>query len=297
DRFFRWLGISLVVLLTVSSCAPSTETVSYPNGRLLVETEWLSQHLGDPPVRIVDVRGSNSYEDGHIPGSVYLNMGDMVDPKASVRGMLAPQDQIEAKLGSLGISPETTVVVYDDSGGLWASRLFWVLDYLQHKDVRLLNGSFSKWVRESRPTSKDIPRVEATQYKGNPLPERSATKEWVLGKLKDSNMLLVDARTPGEYQGQDLAGNKRGGHIPGAVNVEWGRNLSPTGTWKSAKDLEKMYVEAGVAKDKEIVTYCQTGVRAAHDYFTLRLLGYPNIHLYDGSWEEWGNDPTLPIAN
>lgn len=293
-RSFQWWALILVGLLVAASCAPAGEATSYPNGRLLAETGWLSQRLGDSQLRIVDLRGGNDYQEGHIPGSVRLSMGDLVDENAPVRGMLAPLSQVEASLGRLGIGRDTTVVAYDDSGGLWAARFFWVLDYLQHQEVRILNGGFSKWVREERPVSKEVPRVEATQYKGDPLPERSASREWVLERLKDSSVRLVDARTPGEYQGQDVVG-RRGGHIPGAVNIEWVRNLDQAGTWKGAQDLKQVYEGAGLARDKEVVTYCQTGVRAAHDYFTLRLLGYPKVRLYDGSWEEWGNDPALPI--
>jgi thiosulfate/3-mercaptopyruvate sulfurtransferase len=291
----RWLGPILAgIFLVTASCAPVIQTGSYPNGSLLAETGWLAQHLQDPNVRIVDVRGANSYQEGHIPGAVYISMGDLVDQKAPIRGMLATQSQVEALLGQAGISPATTVVVYDDNGGLWAARFFWILDYLQHKDVRILNGSFAKWTKEGRPLTKDTPKVQTMEYQGNPLPARSVSRDGILGKLKDPGLRLVDARTQGEYQGQDLAGNKRGGHIPGAVNIEWGRNLDQTGAWKSAQELQKMYEAAGVTRDKEIVTYCQTGVRGAHDYFTLRLLGYPRVGLYDGSWEEWGNDTALP---
>lgn len=287
--------LAVAGLLAITACAPVSGTSTYPNASLLAETGWLSERLNDPQVRIIDVRGSNSYEEGHIPGSVYLNMGDMVDEKASVRGMLAPLELIEARLGSLGIGRESTVVVYDDSGGLWASRLFWIMDYFQHKDLRVLNGGFSKWTKEARPLSQVSPAPTPTAYKGNPLPARSVDRQWVFSNLKNSDIRLVDARTPEEYSGVDKAGNKRAGHIPGAVNAEWSRNLNQDKTWKSARDLKKIFEEQGVTGDKQVVTYCQTGTRASHDYFTLRLLGYQNVSLYDGSWEEWGNELTLPI--
>jgi len=287
--------VTLVSLILVASCVPGVTSNSYPNERFLAETGWLSEHRSAPQLRIVDVRGGNSYAEGHIPGAVYLNMGNMVDEAAPVRGTTAPQAKLEAELGSLGITPDTTVVAYDDSGGLWATRLFWILDYLQHKDVRVLNGGWSKWVAENRPQSQEVTRADAAQYKGNPLPERFVGRDQLLARLSSPDIRLVDARTPGEYTGQDIASNKRGGHIPGAINIEWGQNLTQQRTWKSAEDLKKLYEAAGVTRDKEVITYCQTGVRGAHDYFTLRLLGYPKVGLYSGSWEEWGNDPTLPL--
>jgi thiosulfate/3-mercaptopyruvate sulfurtransferase len=298
SRSAGWgLALALVGVLIVVACAPGLAPqgqAPYPNAQILAETDWLAQHLGDADLRILDVRAGSDYQEGHIKNALPLDMRDLTDEGAAVRGMLAPQAKVEAILGSLGIGPETTVVVYDDSGGLWAARLFWVLDYFQHPDVRILNGGFSKWVREGKPVDKVVPQVKPTRYRVNPAAERLASKEWVRQNLDAPGVVLVDARSLGEYNGKDVVA-KRGGHIPGAVNLEWTRNLAAEGVWKPAQELQRMYRAVGVSQDKEVVTYCQTGVRAAHAYFTLRLLGYSRLRLYDGSWEEWGNDTSLPI--
>ena len=270
-------------------------TAGYGNPQFLVETDWLARHLGDPGLRIIDMRNQQEeYAAGHIPGASYVAVNHtrlaLKDP-----GFILPPDyEIEEMLGQLGITPETMVVIYDEVGGLNASRLFFTLDYIGHKKMALLNGGLTKWVAEGRPLSKEVPPVNAAVYRVQTDTGRVASSRWILANLGKSYLSLVDARSPKEFSGEDVRA-KRGGRIPGAVNIEWTLNLRGDKTFKPASELQALYENAGVIKEKVVVAYCQTMHRGALTYFALRLLGYPHVRGYDRSWSEWGNDERLPI--
>lgn len=282
------------VMLSVWAAGPAW-TASYGNPQFLVETDWLARHLDNRDLRIVDMRNQpGEYATGHIPGAVHVGVNQIRLALKEPGFILPPDYEIEEFLGQLGITPETMVVVYDDLGGLNAARLFFTLDYSGHDKMALLNGGLTKWVAEKRVLSREMRPVRETVYRVHPRTGRVASARWILANLGKRNLGLVDARSPKEFSSEDVRA-KRGGHIPGAVNIEWTQNLSGDKTLKPAIELQALYEKAGVTKEKVVVAYCQTMHRAALDYFVLRLLGYPDVRGYDRSWSEWGNNETLPV--
>ncbi|MGH7382798.1 MAG: sulfurtransferase [Candidatus Methylomirabilales bacterium] len=280
----------------------------YPNARLLIDTQEVAAHLEDASMRLVDLRGKGAegyveYKKAHIPGAVYLNWAEIDDVASNRKGLPMDQAKAEALFGKLGIDENTRVVAYDDSGGLWATRLFFVLEFFGHKNVAVLNGGLTKWVKEGRPLSADEPKITTKKFVARPNPKLIVTAEWVKENLKNPGVCVVDARSPDEYAGKrthpaktEDPDIKQAGRIPGAVSIDWTTTIhAQDHTFKSADELQKIFQHAGATKDREIVTYCRTGVRAAHDYFVARLLGYERVRNYDGSWIDWGNRPDLPL--
>ncbi len=308
-----WLSGVFAVALTATvvwaQCwGQEAKKSGYPNAGLLIGTQEVAAHLEDASMRLVDLRakgaeGYQEYAKGHIPGAVYLNWEDLDDVASNRKGLPMDQAKVEAVFGKLGIDEKTRVVAYDDSGGLWSARLFFVLEFFGHKNVAVLNGGLTKWTQEGRPLSANEPKITSKKFVARPNPNLIATAEWVRDNVKNPGVCLVDARSRLEYEGKRTHPGKaedpdikRGGRIPGAVSIDWTSTINPEDkTFKSAEELGKMFEQAGARKDREIVTYCRTGARAAHDYFVARLLGYEKVRNYDGSWIDWGNRPDLPL--
>jgi len=289
--------VSIVILAAAGSYLlyfrqESTTSSGYANSQLLADGVWLSAQLNNQSVRIIDVRGQDEYRLGHIRNAVRLEYGSL---RTTVNGVMkpAPTEKVESVLGESGLTPEVTVVIYDEARSQDAALVFWTLEYFGHRDVKILNGGWNKWMADGNPVTKENASYGKAVYKANPRPELLATANYVLANLKNPKTVVLDVRSPSEFNGVDVR-SKRGGHIPGSVNVEWSRTLNPDGTFRSSNDLLAMYQQAGVTKDKEVITSCQTGHRAAHGYFTMRLLDY-SVRLYGGSWQEWGNREDLPI--
>jgi len=259
---------------------------------LLIETDWLSHHINDTDIRIVDLRSREKYDKAHIENAVHLAFKDLIGDEKSRRKI--PPENTPQILGDLGIDKNTMVIAYDDDFSHYAARLFWILEYFGHKKVAILNGGYKKWLKENRELTYLVPDIRRKIFEPHPDPEKLATAEYILKDISNPEVVLLDVRSNEEYKGNKIMA-KRGGHIPGAVNIEWKKSMNDDQTFKSPEVLNKMFAEQGVTKDKEIITYCQFAVRASHTYFTLRMLGFPGVRVYNGSWGEWGNDLNLPV--
>ncbi|MDO8473704.1 MAG: sulfurtransferase [Dehalococcoidia bacterium] len=281
---------------TPTTAPATTQVAGYANPDLLVETLWLSQHLNDAGIRVVDVRTAAQYKAGHIQGAVSLPVEETFDQANLAGGDLGTTAQLEKAFGDRGIASDTRVIIYDGGKETKAGRLFWTLEYAGHTKAAYLNGGLTKWQKENLPVSTDETKATAAKFTANIKPATLATKADVLAAIGKPGNAIVDTRSPAEYKGDDLRA-KRGGHIPGAVNVDWTTQYisGDVPVLKSAAELKKMYEDLGVTRDKTIYVHCQSGQRSAVTYLVLRIMGYQNVRNYDGSWLEWGNDDTTPI--
>jgi thiosulfate/3-mercaptopyruvate sulfurtransferase len=276
--------------------------MSYAND-VLVETEWVADHLDDDSIRIVEVDENPAlYAEAHIPGAIGFDWKeDLQDP---VKRDFLDREAFGELMGSRGISNEHTIVLYGDRNNWFAAYTYWYFLYYGHDKVKLINGPREKWIGEDRKTSTDVPDYEATTFNAQPGDEAiRALREEVFAALEaDTN--LVDVRSPQEYSGELISmagyeqeGAQRGGHIPGAASVPWAQAVNEDGTFKSAEELRDLYSSKGVIEDgKPIIAYCRIGERSAHTWFVLHeLLGEGDVKNYDGSWTEWGNMVAVPI--
>jgi thiosulfate/3-mercaptopyruvate sulfurtransferase len=270
--------------------------MSYANPQLLWSVDELKSRLTDPRLVLMDMRPPEAYANGHIPAARSFDIFgiSLIDTRPE------PLDAflwiIEHLIQAKGVNSDSTVVAYDDIAGMRSARLFWFLEFFGHADVHLLNGGFNAWQAAGLPMTHEAAIPKPGNFKMNQRPERLATAEYVSGKLRDPSAVIVDTRSDGEYTGE-VVRSKRGGAIPGAVHLEWTNNLDSKGFFKSADELKKMYAERNITPDKEVIPHCQGAYRSAHTYLALRLIGYPNVRNYLGSWGEWGNRLDLPIEH
>jgi len=267
----------------------------FANPQLLTEPQELAVRIdAKAKLLILDLRPAERFAAGHIPGAVHVDLWGVSLIDTDPAPLNAFMWMIVHVLELRGVDANTPVVVYDDQSGVRAARAFWFLEYLGHPGVQVLDGGFTAWARAGLPVTRDAQAPTPATWSSTPNASRLASWRDVKDRLGSRAAVILDTRTDEEYQGT-LVRAKRGGAIPGAVHVEWTRALTAEGDFKPASELRAMYEAAGVTPDKEVVTYCQGGYRAAHGYLTLRLLGYPHVRNYTGSWKEWGDREELPI--
>ena len=264
---------------------------------LLVTPEQLSRELaGSHPPLLIDLRPVENYCESHLPGAVHLDLFGISSIDTDPAPLKAFFWIIEHLLASRGVSNEVPVVVYDETTGIRAARAFWFLEFFGHPNARVLDGGFGAWARQGLPVTRDAQKPKATAWTGTRDERILAGWRDVKDRLGRADTVIVDTRSDGEYCGTTVRA-ARGGAVPGAVHLEWTNNLAADGAFKGTSELKEMYERAGVTPDRDVVTYCQGGYRAAHSYLALRLLGYPRVRNYIGSWKEWGDRVDLPIEH
>jgi thiosulfate/3-mercaptopyruvate sulfurtransferase len=269
---------------------------------VLVETDWVQDHLDDESIRIVEVDENPAlYEEAHIPGAIGFDWKKDLQDQVQ-RDFLTP-DAFGELFGSRGISNDHLVVLYGDRNNWFAAYTYWYLKYYGHDAVRLINGPREKWISEGRPTSTDVPSYDATTFNAQAGDKAIRAKRDEVMQALDSSTSLVDVRSPAEFSGELIAmagyeqeGAQRAGHIPGAASIPWAQAVREDGTFKDADELRELYTGKGVINGNDIIAYCRIGERSAHTWFVLHeLLGEENVKNYDGSWTEWGNMVGVPI--
>jgi thiosulfate/3-mercaptopyruvate sulfurtransferase len=269
---------------------------------VLVDTDWVEQHLNDDSIRIVEVDENPAlYAEAHIPGAIGLDWRKDLQDQVE-RDFLGPED-FGRLFGSRGVSNEHTIVLYGDRNNWFAAYTYWYLKYYGHDAVKLMNGPREKWIAEGRPTTTDLPDHPPATFEAKPGDDSiRAMRDEVRDALGDGNV-LVDVRSPQEFSGELIAmagyeqeGAQRAGHIPGAKSIPWAQAVKEDGTFKSAAELQELYGGKGVLSGEPIIAYCRIGERSAHSWFVLHeLLGHDDVRNYDGSWTEWGNMVAVPI--
>jgi len=274
----------------------------YASDRVLVDADWAKAHLDDPNVRFVEVDvDTTAYSQSHLPGAVGWDWTSQLSD--GVRRDLASREDFSALLSKSGIESSTTIVLYGDNNNWFAAFAYWQLKLFGHDDVRILNGGRKYWLDNGLQVTVDEPSYAPTGYL---LPERDdalrAYRDDILPRLGDPELVLVDVRSPAEYNGEIIAPPgmaetaQRAGRIPGAASIPWGQTVREDGTFKSPDELRALYEAKGVTADKDVVAYCRIGERSSHSWFVLHeLLGYGRVRNYDGSWTEWGSLIGVPI--
>lgn len=299
---WKLVGASALVLFT--SLPVAAQPAADGSGPL-VSTDWLEKNLKNPKLRIIEVSvNPGLYEKGHVPGAVNFSWHNDLNDK--VRRDIVSPAEFEALLSRSGVASDSTVVLYGDNNNWFAAWGAWVFEQYGITNVKLLDGGRKKWEAENRTLETRAPDVVATRFKlAKAQPQLRARLPDVLAAAEGkADTKLVDIRSADEYSGKIFAPAGaaelavRAGHVPGAVNVPWGKAVNEDGTFKSVAELKALYASVGIDGSKPVITYCRIGERSSHTWFALhRLLGYQKVRNYDGSWTEYGNSVGVPVNN
>lgn len=271
------------------------------NHPLLIDTESLQNQLGQPGLVVIDVRGRAAYEfGGHIPGAVHTTWHDYSDPNAVAKGLIDPEmKRMEQRMRALGISDDSQVVIYSNPFDNWGDegRMFWMLEYLGHTNLRILDGGWVKWVEERRPFEHGRVTPKPGTFTVKTANHTVIAKDELKALVKQSHpdTVIVDARSLEEYLGKEVSGIPRAGHIPSAVHLAWNGFLNKNATVKDLATIKAGLDEKGLQPDKDVICYCTGGVRSSWLYFILKLAGYQRVRNYPGSWWEWSRDFACPV--
>jgi len=302
-RTRRWvmmgtlLSLSLLIPWTHGEAKnPPIKNFTHPR---LVEPDELKDLINHPLVRIVDMRTSLlDYLKSHIPRAVYLNFENLRIPEYGIPAQAPDRVCLEKLCGNnLSVSNDMWIILYSERSNPNATYLAWALDFLGHRKIGILNGGWEKWVAEGKPVTQEYPTLVPKKFFGKVKQGVLAEKKYVRDHLAARDVLIVDARPPMQYSGEE-GEEIRKGHIPGARNLFWETTLegAEVRVWKKKEDLERLVADIGGTRDKEIIVHCRTGREASHVFFTLKyILGFPKVRLYRGSWVEWSADSSLPI--
>lgn len=287
-----------MVMMIAILLAAQVSSQGYARPELLVDAEWLARNLDNADLRIVDMRRAG-FDEGHIPGAVLLD-NNLIRIADRPPTFLPTPEEFVALMGRLGITNDTRVIAYDDRGGIYATRLWWILNYYGHTNVAVLDGGWVTWAAGKHPQAQGPSAVAAiTGFAIRPGTVGVATMDDVKAAINRDGVKLVDARTQAEIEGRELRGIKRGGYIESSVAVYWEDFFDPkTHLHRPAAEIARLFREKGVTTEHEVIAYCQVGMRASHDLFALALIGHDLAKLrnYYGSWEEWGNRGDTPIV-
>lgn len=286
----------ITALLVAGFIAVMPQAASAALGDYFVTTDWLAKKQA--AVRVVDVRVSPLYLLGHIDGAVHIDKKEFLSERDGVKSLVPTVAEFEALLERYGITPGTTVVAYAEHDNPYAARFVWTLRYHGHDKAYILDGGYEKWSREKRATAMLPTTVAPVEgYRVAQARGIRANAEDVLTRLENPQVAVWDTRTPGEFQGTEVRAD-RGGHIPGAIHLNWvnlQKEVDGVKVLKSEEEIRALLKEAGLTPDRQIIAHCQTGIRSSYATLVLLGLGYGNAQNYDGSWIEWANNPSYPV--
>ena len=260
---------------------------------LVVEPAALAALIPDDRLLIVDLCRDETYRQYHLPGAVHISPSEIVSGERPAVGRLPPLDILKRLFSRIGYKPDLHIIAYDDEGGGWAGRFIWTLDVIGHQHSSYLNGGLIAWAGEKLPLTAEVPQIEPTEVKFSIHDDVIAEKEDVLAAIDSDDVLVWDARSPEEYAGTRVVAQK-GGHVPGAINLDWLDLMDPDAGLRLRNDLDELLAQRGLMAGKQIITHCQTHHRSGLAYLVGKILGL-DIRGYHGSWSEWGNDPDTPV--